>query len=579
MLSERDFNKIDKETMECRRQIESILRSTPSMAIKGFGVFDSDIPVAAYLLSKVAVYHNPFGMSYQDVISELDPDIADYADQNGIADLWAELLPLVMNYSIDTFKSVVLTEQINDPYKTPDSLIELSKRLLEIDNGDSIVDLCCGSGSFAFSSREDVPEANIYGFDIHSGAIAYAKMLDDVNQSGINFEKKNVFDIEISKGKKEKKSKIFSNYPFGTGLKNMISGKEYLDQIEFRIPSMSKATSSDWLFNILMIDMLSENGKAVAIMTNGSTWNRLDTPVRKYFVENGLIESVISLPAKLFSYTAIPVTLVVFSHNNSGVRLVDASDLYESGRRFNELTGEHINKILAALEEDSELSIYIDNDQLRDNDYVLSISRYKDIPDSVDNGVAFETVIKRITRGASLNASKLDEISSTVPTGMQYLMLANIHDGLIDKELSYITKIEKKDEKYCLTNHCVILSKNGYPYKVAVAEIKDGQKILANGNLYLIELDEDKIDPYYIAAFFGSELGIASLKRISVGSVMPNIGVEQLKKMIIPVPSLEEQRRIAQKYQALKDEVTLLQLKLERTRSKMAHVFEEGSED
>ena len=58
----------------------------------------------------------------------------------------------------------------------------------------------------------------------------------------------------------------------------------------------------------------------------------------------------------------------------------------------------------------------------------------------------------------------------------------------------------------------------GYPYKVAVAEVKEGQKIMGNGNLYIVELDEEKIDPYYLAAFLSSEQGTAALKSITVGA-------------------------------------------------------------
>ena len=69
---------------------------------------------------------------------------------------------------------------------------------------------------------------------------------------------------------------------------------------------------------------------------------------------------------------------------------------------------------------------------------------------------------------------------------MQYLMLSNIQNGLIDSSLPYITRIDEKNEKYCLTNRCLILSNNGYPYKIAVADVKEGLKILANGNLYIM---------------------------------------------------------------------------------------------
>lgn len=211
--------------------------------------------------------------------------------------------------------------------------------------------------------------------------------------------------------------------------------------------------------------------------------------------------------------------------------MVDASELFVKGRRVNELSAENISFIINATKNDSDISMYVSAEQLRDNDYVLSMNRY--IVHDVADGMAFGDVIKRITRGAQLNAKALDEITTTVPTDMQYLMLANIKNGLIDK----------KNDKYCLSNRCLILSKNGYPYKIAVAEVKEGQRILGNGNLYIIELDEEKADPYYLAAFFGSEQGTAALRSITVGATIPNIGVEQLTKLVIPIPPLARFRK------------------------------------
>lgn len=310
------------------------------------------------------------------------------------------------------------------------------------------------------------------------------------------------------------------------------------------------------------------------IMTNGSTWNQSDSAIRSYFIENGLIECVIALPARLFAGTAIATSMIVFSRNNKGVRLVDASELFVEGRRVNELSYENISLIINATKNDSDISMYVSAEQLRDNDYVLSMNRY--IVHDVADGMAFGDVIKRITRGAQLNAKALDEITTTVPTDMQYLMLANIKNGLIDKELPYLKSIDKKNDKYCLSNHCLILSKNGYPYKIAVAEVKEGQRILGNGNLYIIELDEEKADPYYLAAFFGSEQGTAALRSITVGATIPNIGVEQLTKLVIPIPPIEKQKEIADKYKTVKDEITMLQLKLEKAKNRMAHIIEEG---
>ena len=86
--------------------------------------------------------------------------------------------------------------------------------------------------------------------------------------------------------------------------------------------------------------------------------------------------------------------------------------------------------------------------------------------------------------------------------------------------------------------------------------------------------DEEKLNQYYLKAYFDSEQGIAPLKSITVGATIPNIGVDSLKKIIIPVPSLEEQERIAEKYQIAFDEVSLLKVKLNKALDKLHHVFD-----
>lgn len=144
--------------------------------------------------------------------------------------------------------------------------------------------------------------------------------------------------------------------------------------------------------------------------------------------------------------------------------------------------------------------------------------------------------------------------------------------------LPYLSHIDEKYKKYCLKDNDLILSKNGYPYKLAVAKVPEGHEILANGNLYIIELDQEKIDPYYLKAFFESEQGIAVLKSITVGATVPNIGVDSLKKVIIPVPPLAQQKRISEQYQMTLDEIAIHKLKLEKAFSKLHHIFDNESE-
>lgn len=49
-----------------------------------------------------------------------------------------------------------------------------------------------------------------------------------------------------------------------------------------------------------------------------------------------------------------------------------------------------------------------------------------------------------------------------------------------------------------------------------------------------------------------------------------------MTKLVIPIPPLEKQKEIADKYKTVKDEIIMLQLKLEKAKNRMAHIIEEG---
>ena len=94
--------------------------------------------------------------------------------------------------------------------------------------------------------------------------------------------------------------------------------------------------------------------------------------------------------------------------------------------------------------------------------------------------------------------------------------------------------------------------------------------------MFVIELNEDEVDPYFIKAYLESDKGIAMLKSITVGATIPNIGVEQLKKITVPKPEMTEQKKVAERYLTLVDEIKLLRRKIDRTTSDLKHLFDEG---
>lgn len=542
-------------------------------------------PLIPYLLHKVSLYNDPFGITLQAIVDgKIDiPDDVRLLAQEVLNDkLWNRLLQMVTKYSPEEFAlAAVMPVTDYEPKKTmatstPDAILKLAHKLLDVKAGEKVADVCCGSGAYIVSAALEEANASYHGYEIHRASGAAALMKAELLGADVKVTLGDVFAIADS-NEMPKYDKVFADPPFGLKLKDLGVGDRYLDRLAEQYPGLSKGTSAAWVFNALLYDMLAENGKAIAIMTNGSTWNGIDIPMRKYFVERKMVECVIALPSKLFASTIIPTTLIVLSHNNDAVRMIDATKHCQQGRRQNDFSSENIETIVDALTEDYDYSRSISIEELRENDYALHLSRYVADDLGFHNGVPFESVIKSISRGAPCTASQLDEMVSDDVTDMQYLMLANIQDGMIDDKLPYLSYIDPKYEKYCLKNNALILSKNGFPYKVAVASVQEGQRILANGNLYIIELDEAKADPFYVKAFFDSEQGRAALKNITVGAAMPNIGVDNLKKVEIPLPDIEVQKRVAQKYRYMLNEIAATKRYLGEMISRLYRIFDEES--
>lgn len=535
--------------------------------------------VAAYALYKARTSSDPFSVSYDMLVNGslgIEKTLAATIHNAFDEGTWNQLSALLPQFAAEIFAGVVFLPQDESCEPTPASIINLALSILKIEGNESVADIGCGTAHFLISAFEENPNAQYSGYEINVERYVTAKMRAELLGENIHIFLQDAFSLSLESN--HKYDKVFSNYPFGLQLRNLSGGAEYLKELEQKYPGISKATSSDWVFNDLLCRIIKDTGKALGIMTNGSTWNSNDMPIRKYFAERGMIEAVISMPRKLFSFTNIPTSLVIFSHGNSHIRMVDATNICQQGRRQNEFSPVDIQTIVHALSSDSEFSRLISLDELRENDYTLNLGRYNTQQKVVENGIQFGEIIKSITRGAPCTARQLDDMVSDKVTNMQYLMLSNIKDGLIDEKLPYLTEIEPKYEKYCLKNDDLILSKNGYPYKVAIASVKEGQKILANGNLYIIEIDKERANPYYLKAFFESEHGVSALKSITVGATIPNIGVEMLKGLVIPLPSLEEQNRIAQKYQATLDEIAVLKLRLENAVNRLYHIFDVESE-
>lgn len=472
------------------------------------------------------------------------------------------------------------TSSLSEEIITPPTLVELGRQLLDIQPGENIADFCCGTGQFIVSSGQLIPDASYTGLELDNDKYAIAKikteMLYRFNKTKSEITQEDIFN-NFNEHPEKKYNKIFSNYPFGIKFQGQDSSesiKTYIASSEENKNLFEKnKISSDWLFNKVLYDSLTENGKAVALMTTGSTINILDKNVRQYFIENNMIEGLISLPAKMFGTSAIATTMVVLGKNKTGkIKFVNASKIFTPGRRLNYLSKENISEIIEKYNSAATITINDFNDS-PDETYQLKLieeeERKTPLFDENDKNIQFLSLgnCADITRGAHFDAKELDTMANNCDDQenqgeskkIKYLQLKDIQNGIIE-DIENLTDIDisaskdqsvtkkSKYEKYLIGENSIVISKNGAPFKVAFLSSKD-KDILAAGNFYIINMkDNSKLLPKYVAAYFASNQGQQALEKISTGTAMQTISISNLKDLKIPSPDLKIQQEIIETY-------------------------------
>lgn len=527
--------------------------------------------------STLALKLKEFGK--EGLMGEIQRDLSDETVLRSLKNVWNDLSSEIENYS-DRFSekdlkgAVLLSEpsrysEVNVT-QTPDGINKLSIALLELEKEDRVLDLGSGVASFLTEAALSVGTEHNYGVEINSASVVTSKLRQYITGLPIDIIQGNMISKDYSH---LKANKVFSNFPLGMRYNDLKAYMDNNEKVTHYFDTSSRVSTGDWVFAMAAYLNTSMPGKTVFLMTNAGTYNSSDAQFRRELIEKRMIESIIQLPANLMSSTAIPLTLIVLSENNEGVKMVDASEIFTSGRRKNTLEESDIEQILKAYDTETEISRIVSDEEIKHKDYIINPSRYIGVED-LENGIELGEIASKISRGSMIKSSQLDELVSEEDTPFHYLMLQNIQDGIIDESLPSLVKLNKDLEKYCIKNNNLIISKNA-PFKVALAKVSEEEQILANGNLYFIDLNAQKVNPTFVLAYFLSEEGQAQLNQFSKGSVMKNISIKDLKKVQIPNLNKSEQDRIAEKYEELTEHFIMLEKQIDLVRNKRMHLFEE----
>lgn len=234
----------------------------------------------------------------------------------------------------------------------------------------SIADFCCGTGGM-LSIAEDYVEkinqsaiVNLYGQELldESFAICQADMLMK-GQNADNIRLGNTLTQDRFSG--EKIRFLISNPPFGVTWKD--EEKKVKEEADLGFDGRfgagtPRVSDGSLLFLQNMISKMydDEDGSRIAIIFNGSPLFTGDagsgeSNIRRWIIENDLLEGIIALPTDMFYNTGIATYIWVLTNRKEDrrkgkIQLVNATEYYQSmrkslGNKRKEITNEQIKEI------------------------------------------------------------------------------------------------------------------------------------------------------------------------------------------------------------------------------------------
>ncbi len=261
----------------------------------------------------------------------------------------------------------------------------LKKRL------ESVLDFACGSGSLLLNVRKRIgPQGigKIYGQEKNITTYNLARMnmlLHGVKDTEFEIYHgdtlTNEWDTlrELNPAKKPSFDAIVANPPFSyrwepTGA--------MADDVRFKNYGLAPKSAADFAFLLHGFHFLKDEGVMAIILPHGVLFRGgAEERIRTKLLKDGHIDTVIGLPANLFYSTGIPVCILVLKKckKPDDVLFINAAEHFVKGKRQNQLTEEHIAKIIETYktrEPEPRYARRVEIAEIEKNAYNLNISRY-----------------------------------------------------------------------------------------------------------------------------------------------------------------------------------------------------------
>jgi type I restriction enzyme M protein len=278
-------------------------------------------------------------------------------------------------------------------FYTPPEVSELMAEIMDMNEGEEACDPACGSGSLLMKCGRRVQakfgskKYALYGQESIGSTWALAKMnmfLHGEDNHRIEWGD-TIRNPKLLDGDDKLKhfDVVVANPPFS--LDKWGHDTASADKFSRFRRGLPPRTKGDYAFILHMVEtMKPKTGRMAVVVPHGVLFRgSSEGLIRRKLIEENLLDCVIGLPEKLFYGTGIPAAILILRKGkpDRDVLFIDASREFKSGKNQNQLTRDHLDKIVATIAAGESVPKYshlATPEEIAGNDWNLNIPRYVD---------------------------------------------------------------------------------------------------------------------------------------------------------------------------------------------------------
>jgi len=352
------------------------------------------------LFSEINLGSDKLGKTYEERNAKLCRVITEIADGLAAFSTDSDALGDAYEYLIGEFAAG--SGKKAGEFYTPQRISNILSSIVTLDGQEpktgkrnhlaTVMDFACGSGSLLLNVRKRVGPrgiGRIFGQEKNITTYNLARMnmlLHGVKDSEFEIYHgdtlTNDWDMlrETNPAKKPYFDAVVANPPFSY---RWDPSESLGEDVRFKNYGLAPKSAADFAFLLHGFHYLKDDGVMAIILPHGVLFRGgAEAKIRRKLLDDGHIDTVISLPANLFYSTGIPVCVLVLKKckKPDDVLFINASEDFEKGRRQNYLSDEHIEKIIDTYQRrPKRIERYarcVEMVEIEANDFNLNISRY-----------------------------------------------------------------------------------------------------------------------------------------------------------------------------------------------------------